>query len=127
MNLAPASLRSRTNRGHWTQQDVLCVKPMHKEHYCFGAAPVFPGQAHFRDHSCSRKSSRFLALELLPPTTVFSQAQEPWIRFAWPHVSSWAASPWPCKAWSYMQTKYSAEALGLWGFGAGAFHFPEFP
>lgn len=95
MDLARASLWSRANHVHWTQQDVLNVKPTCNDRNYLGAAPTSPGQTHFRDYACGRKSSRFPVLEVLPLTMVFPQVQEPWVRFAWPHVRCQPASQHP--------------------------------
>lgn len=117
MYLAPASLWVRANHGHWTQQDSVCVKPMCNEHNCLGAAPKPPGQTHFRDYARGRKSSRFPALEKLPPTMVFPQAQEPWMRFAQPHVCCQPTSQHPAPGPASHGATCSQNAVRrLWGW-----------
>lgn len=117
MVLAPASLWSGVNHGHWTQQDVVCVKPTCNEHNCLGVAPMCPGQTCFRDYARGIRSSRFPALDMLPPTMVFPQVQEPWIRFARPHVCCQPASQHPALGpASHGATCGQNAAWRLWGW-----------
>lgn len=98
----------------------MCVKPMCNEHNCLCATRMYLGQTHFRD----RKSSRFSALGMLPPTMVFPQAQEPWIRFAWPHVHRQpSASTQPL---AQQVTELHEARTQQRGFGVCAYHSPKF-
>lgn len=80
-----------------------------------------PGQTRFGDDAQGRKSSRFPALEVLPPTVVFPQEQEPWIAFARPHGRCQPGTQ-PL-AQLAMELHVAKTRCGV--FGVGAYHFPK--
>lgn len=95
----------------------MCVKPTCNEHNCLGAAPTSPGQTRFRDDAQGRKSSTFPVLEVLPPTVVFPQEQEPWIAFARPHGRCQPASRQPAPGPASRGATRGQNAMrSLWGW-----------
>lgn len=96
---------------------MVCVKPTCNEHNCLGAAPTSPGQTRFRDDAQGRKSSTFPVLEVLPPTVVFPQEQEPWIAFARPHGRCQPASRHPAPGPASRGATRGQNAMrSLWGW-----------